>query len=337
MEIFNMHYTLDDILLQPQYSEIRSRSEVDLTTDLGGGVVLKFPIISSPMDTVTDAKMATRLALCGGLGIIHRYNSIARQAAAVRVAAYDSKYGNVGAAIGTTGDYLERAKELVDAGAKVICVDVAHGHHIMMKEALAELRKLLGDTLHIMAGNVATYHGFQDLQNWGADSIRCGIGGGSACSTRIQTGHGVTNLRTIEEVSDGPRKAKIIIDGGIKNAGDMVKALAVGADAIMVGSLLAGTDASPGEVVNGRKLYRGMASKEAQIAWRGKAAAAEGVVGSVAYVGILEEYLEEICGNIRSGCSYSGAKNLKELKTKAIYDIISQSAQQESQPHILTR
>lgn len=332
-----MTYTLDDILLQPQYSEIRSRKEVDLTTDLGNGITLKFPIISSPMDTVTDAKMATRLARIGGLGIIHRYNSIARQAAAVRIAVYDGQGGHVGAAVGTTGDYLERAKELVDAGATVICVDVAHGHHIMMKEALHELRNTFGDKLHIMAGNVATTFGFQQLQRWGADSIRCGIGGGSACSTRIQTGHGVTNLRTIEECAEQPKKAKLILDGGIKNAGDIVKALAVGADAVMIGSLLAGTDASPGEIVDGRKLYRGMASKEAQMAWRGKASAAEGVVSSVPYVGLLEDYIEELCGNIRSGCSYSGARNIKELKERAVYDIISQSAQQESKPHILTR
>jgi IMP dehydrogenase len=281
--------------------------------------------------------MATRLARIGGLGIIHRYNSIARQAAAVRVSSYDSNQGNVGAAIGTTGDYLERALELEMAGATVVCVDVAHGHHIMMKDALSVLRSKLKPATHIMAGNVATSEGFEALQAWGADSIRVGVGGGSACSTRIQTGHGVTNLESLLECKYVQGHAKIIVDGGIKNSGDMVKAIAVGADAVMVGSLLAGTDASPGEVEDGRKLYRGMASKEAQMDWRGKAAAAEGVVGSVKYVGMLEDYIEELCGGIRSGCSYSGVYNLKSLHEKARYRVISSASQHESKPHILTR
>jgi IMP dehydrogenase len=289
------------------------------------------------MDTVTDAKMATRLARIGGLGIIHRYNSIARQAAAVRVASYDSDQGNVGAAVGTTGDYVERALELEMAGATVICIDVAHGHHIMVKEALSLLRSKLKPKTHIMAGNVATRDGFEALQVWGADSIRVGVGGGSACSTRIQTGHGVTNLRSLLECKRVQGYSKIIIDGGIKNSGDMVKAIAVGADLIMVGSLLAGTDASPGEVIDGRKLYRGTASKEAQMDWCGKAAAAEGVVGSVKYVGILEDYIDELCGNIRSGCSYSGVRNLSELYNKAHWDFVSPATQSESKPHVLTR
>jgi IMP dehydrogenase len=330
-------HTLDDVLLRPQYSEIRSRTEVDLSVDLGKGIKLKFPIIASPMDTVTDCKMATRLALIGGLGIVHRYNSIVRQVNAVRLAAYDGGGGSVGGAVGTTGDYIERAQELVSAGARVICVDVAHGHHIMMKEALGELKKVLPATTHIMAGNVATRDGFEALQAWGADSIRCGVGGGSACSTRTQTGHGVSNLQTLLEVTRHATTSKIILDGGIKNAGDIVKAIALGADAVMVGSLLAGTDASPGQVVDGRKVYRGMASKEAQIDWRGKAAAAEGVVGSVPYVGLLEPYIEEICGNIRSGYSYTGARNTKELQTKVQWDYISAATQAESKPHILTR
>lgn len=332
-----IQYTLDDILLRPQYSDLQSRSEVDLTTDIGNGIKLKFPIISSPMDTVTDVKMATRLARIGGLGIIHRYNSIARQAAAVRMAVYDGNGGHVGAAVGTTGDYVERAQELMLAGASVICIDVAHGHHIMVKEALYQLRKIASSNTHIMAGNVATREGFEALQGWGADSIRCGVGGGSACSTRIQTGHGVSNLQTILECKDAQKHSKIIIDGGIKSAGDIVKAIAVGADVVMIGSLLAGTDASPGEVVDGRKLYRGMASKEAQMDWRGKAAAAEGVVGSVPYVGLLEDYIEELCGNIRSGCSYTGVRNLRSLQTMAQWDYISQATIVESKPHILTR
>ena len=270
-------FTLDDVLLVPQYSEVQSRSDVNLTMQLGRGITLKVPIISSPMDTVTDGQMAADIGNLGGLGIIHRYNTIAEQCKEV---AFAREHGiqNVGAAIGATGDYFDRAFALFKAGANVICIDVAHGHHINVKRALLSLRAAYPN-LHIMAGNVATGKAFADLQEWGADSIRCGVGGGSACSTRIQTGHGVTNLQTLQEVYKVATTAKVIIDGGIKSAGDMVKAFVFGADAVMVGSMLAGTDSSPGKVVGGRKVYRGMASKEAQIDWRGKAAAAEGVVG----------------------------------------------------------
>ena len=182
----------------------------------------------------------------------------------------------VAAAVGTSGDYLERAAALVGHGAKILCVDVAHGHHVLMKLALTKLRELFGDTVHIMAGNVATLEGYNDLVDWGADSVRCNIGGGSICSTRIQTGHGVPGLHTIIDCARSDRNAPIIADGGIRNSGDIVKALAAGADFVMLGSLLSGTDETPGDVINTRegkfKSYRGMASKDAQVEWRGRTA-----------------------------------------------------------------
>jgi IMP dehydrogenase len=334
--------TLDDILLSPRFSDIRSRSEVSLKTDIGNGIVLDLPIISSPMTTVTGHEMAHRIAKAGGLGIIHRYNTIEQQVDEVHKA-LEGEDLNVGAAIGTGDDYFERAQALVEAGAKVLCIDVAHGHHIMVREALHKLREQFGDNLHIMAGNVATGAGLKALEEWGADSARLGVGGGSICSTRIQTGHGVPNLTTILECVETATKIKMIIDGGIKNAGDITKALALGCDAVMVGSLLAGTDASPGEVyedmitMTQRKKYVGMASKEAQMKWRGRSSAAEGVSGSVPYIGKLEDHLGELAGNIRSGLSYSGARNLKEFQVKAEIRLISHAAHAESKPHILTR
>jgi IMP dehydrogenase len=333
--------TLDDILLTPKYSDIRSRSEISLETDLGNGVKLSLPIVASPMTTVTEADMASRMAAAGGLGVIHRYNSIEVQVDEVHKALKSTNL--IGAAIGTTGDFLERAEALVEAGARVICVDVAHGHHILVKEALQALRDRFGKDLHIMAGNVATAEGFRALQEWGADSIRMGVGGGAICSTRIQTGHGVPNLITILACAEVATTSTLIIDGGIKNAGDIVKALSLGCHAVMVGSLLAGTDASPGEVyedvitMTHRKKYIGMASKEAQMKWRGKASAAEGVSGSVPYIGKLEDHLGELAGNIRSGLSYSGARTLKEFQVKAEIRLISHAAHAESKPHILTR
>lgn len=333
---FNLSY--DDVLLKPQYSDIRSRSEIDTSADLGNGVDLSLPIFASPMDTVSEAAMAKALGACGGSAIIHRYNTIEEQSDHV----HRSQTKNVGAAIGITGDFLERAQEVVKNGANFVCVDVAHGHHIMMKEALEQLRQTFGDKFHIMAGNVATLEGINDLADWGADSVRCNIGGGSICSTRIQTGHGMPGLQTILECAKTDRDVKIIADGGIKNSGDIVKALAAGADAIMIGSLLAGTTEAPGNLTkdgNGItwKEYRGMASKEAQMSWRGKYSSFEGVASKVPYRGPVNFILEDLQRGIRSGFSYSGARNLQELHAKAKFLIQTASGLTESKTHITTR
>ena len=193
-----------------------------------------------------------------------------------------------------------------------------------------------------MAGNVATLEGINDLADWGADSVRCNIGGGSICSTRIQTGHGLPGLQTILECAKTDRDVKIIADGGIKNSGDMVKALAAGADAVMVGSLLAGTTETPGEIhmnMEGKrwKTYRGMASKEAQIDWKGKYSSFEGVVSRVPHRGAVAAILEDLERGIRSGFSYTGARNLRELRSKAKFVSQTASGLSESRTHITTR
>jgi IMP dehydrogenase len=247
----------------------------------------------------------------------------------------------VGAAIGTSGDYLERATALVNTGVTLLCIDVAHGHHILMKEALRKLRIVLGNKIHIMAGNVATMEGYNDLVDWGADSVRCNIGGGSICSTRIQTGHGVPGLHTILDCAKAGRKVPIVADGGIRTAGDIVKALAAGADFVMLGSLLAGSDETPGDVINTRrgkvKSYRGMASKDAQIEWRGKTASLEGIATTVPCKGPVGDILADLERGIRSGFSYSGARSLKELHEKARFIRQTTSGRIESSTHILGR
>ena len=333
--------TFDDVLLQPQYSTIKSRSSVDLSGGLDSNIKLKIPIISSPMDTVTGGTMAQAMTSMGGLGVIHRYNSIAAQSTLVHIAK-ENQAEHLAAAIGVTGDYEERAAQLVSAGADVLCLDVAHGHHILMKHALKTLKDKFGDKVHLMAGNIATLGGFNDLADWGADSIRCGIGGGSICTTRIQTGHGVPGFETVLECAKSDRDAKIIIDGGIKNSGDIVKALAAGADFIMLGSLLAGTTEAPGEVVtytdgSKRKAYRGMASKKAQEAWRGTSGTPEGIATTIHFKGSVENIIKDLVGGIKSGCSYSGASNLKELRTHSVFIRQSSAGKQESSAHILTR
>ena len=340
---FKEAVTYDDMLLVPQYSDIESRSDVDLSSNLSPDLRLQLPIIASPMDTVCEADMATAMSSLGGLGIIHRYNTIEQQTKLVSDATHKVTGLTVGAAVGVTGDYLERAEALVSAGADVLCIDVAHGHHIMMKEALVSLRDRFGtDGLTIIAGNVCTLEGVNDLADWGADAVRANIGGGSICSTRLVTGHGLPGLQTIFDCARTDRGVAIIADGGIKTSGDIVKALAAGADFVMCGSLFAGTDETPGTIVhlpNGEiaKQYRGMASRNAQMDWRGKSSSPEGVSSYVPYKGSVEYILEDIIGGIKSGLSYSGARSLTELRHKAEWARQTSAGTRESGTHINER
>jgi IMP dehydrogenase len=329
--------TYDDVLLVPQYSDIKSRKEVDLTSALDKDLSLKLPIISSPMDTVTESEMAYMMASLGGLGIIHRYNSIDEQAGMV-AEVIGAGAQVVGAAVGVSDDYFERAQTLVENGANVICIDVAHGHHILMKQALGVLKKSFGEAVHIMAGNVATLEGINALAKWGANSIRCNIGGGSICSTRIQTGHGLPGLQTIIDCAKTGHDVAIIADGGIRTSGDIVKALAAGADFVMLGSLLAGTDETPGKTVvtpeGLKKAYRGMASKDAQLAWRGRYSSNEGISTYIKYKGSVVNTMEDLRGGILSGLSYSGCRTIKELQTKAQWTRQTIAGLSESKTHI---
>ena len=333
--------TFDDVLLVPKYSSILSRKQIDLSVALGkDGMVLECPFISSPMDTVTEFKMASAMAKSGGLGVIHRYNTIEEQANIAKKTILETE--KVAAAIGVSGDYLERATALYECGVRIICVDVAHGHHSLMKKALSDIRNIFSDSIHIMAGNVATLDGFNDLADWGADSIRVGIGGGSICSTRIQTGHGVPTLQSVLDCSITDRDALIIADGGMKSTGDIAKAIAAGADLVMCGSMFAGTEESPGDVFSAPdgkkyKVYRGMASAEAQLDWKGEANSLEGISTTIPYKGSVKSMLSLLDQNIRSGFSYSGAVNLKDFQQKVKMIEQTQAGMKESFTHILTK
>ena len=340
--------TYDDVLLVPQYSNIESRSQIHLTTDMGNGLVLQLPVIASPMDTISGKSMSVAMDQAGGMAVIHRYNTVEEQIEML-TSAISSGAGNAGVAVGVTGDYLLRATAAMDAGANFVCVDVAHGHHILVKNAIESLRAELGPCFHIMAGNVATVEGFDALAEWGADSIRCNIGGGSICTTRIQTGHGVPGLHTLFECASSGHagKVRIIADGGIRTSGDIVKALAAGADAVMVGSMLAGTIESTGELIHeydattgkriSKKVYRGMASAEAQNDWRGRTSSLEGVSTIVPFKGAVGDILTKLEGGIRSGLSYSGATNVAELHAKAKFIRQTGAGKVESGAHALTK
>ena len=326
-------YSFDDVLMVPKKSDIISREEVSLESSICD-TKYEIPIISSPMDTVTGPAMAHVIGEMGGLGITHRYCTSEDQVAITP--------GSAGAAVGITNDYMERVDRLVkEKGVKTFCLDVAHGHHVLMERALKSMRDKYGDQLNIIAGNVATPDGYVDLSEWGADAVRIGIGGGSICSTRIQTGHGVPTFQSVLscKYADG---ATIIADGGIKTSGDIVKALAAGADFVMLGSMLAGTDESPGSVFESNggkkyKVYRGMASVEAQVDWRGQARSLEGISTTIPYKGSVKDIIPDLVKNIKSGLSYSGARTISELQSRAEFIIQTSAGQVESSTHILGR
>ena len=339
---FKEAVTYDDMLMVPQYSDIESRSQINISNKMGHRT-LRVPIISSPMDTVSEEVMAIAMYRAGGMSILHRYNTVDEQVSmAQKVTEISDWSGQIGAAIGVTGDYRERTSALVAAGVDVICVDVAHGHHALVKKALEQLRNEYDNHIYIIAGNVCTLEGINDVADWGADAVRCNIGGGSICSTRLVTGHGLPGLQTIFDCARTDRDVKIIADGGIKTSGDIVKALAAGADFVMCGSLLAGTAESPGQVIllpDGTRVkeYRGMASKDAQLDWRHKSSTPEGVASYIPYKGTVLDILEDLEGGIKSGFSYSGARNLTELQHKVEWSRQTVSGLAESSAHIFAQ
>jgi len=460
-------YTYDDVLIIPQYSEINSRKDVDLSVDLGHGIKLKLPVIASPMDTVCGSNMAINMARAGGLGIIHRYCSIEEQVEMVievkraqnyiiekpycisgtenvsraREIMKEKKVGSlivsldgklngivshrdirhctgmelidnvctrngtvympevdvslenarelmqkhriktipitkskeeleirglvtekdimnqvrfpnmvldgkgrllVGASVGIKGDYLERSKELIEAGIDVLLIDVAFGNNKRVIECIAELRKLYPKVL-LISGNVCTEDGMKRMMEAGCDLVRVGIGPGSCCMTRVVAGVGFPQLSAIGSCS---RVGAGIADGGIKNSGDCAKALGAGARVVMLGGMLAGCEQSPGRLIrkNGKKykVVRGMAGTMANLTRKEKMGesvddiydyVAEGVDAMVGYKGDVMDVLRQLEGGIRSGMSYVGAKNLEEFRKRVHFIQITGAGSRENGAH----
>ena len=329
--------TFDDVLLVPAYNHWESRRVVDISsTDRLKKLTLALPLISASMDTITGSTMANFMHSKGAMGAMHRFMTIDQN-----VAEFKRCQGPTFVSIGCSDAELQRAEALRDAGATYFSVDVAHGHARYVGKMLKRLRDLLGEKACLMAGNVATYAGADYLASCGADIVKAGIGGGSVCTTRIKTGFGVPMLTCIQECARADRS--IVADGGIRTPGDLVKALAFGADFIMIGGLLAGTAPTPGEVItkpDGRKvkLYRGMASREAQEAFLGEMQdwkAAEGVSTEVPFVDTQDHLIADFVGGLRSGLTYAGANTISELQRKLNYVTITQAGQIESLPHKL--
>lgn len=328
----------DDILLVPRHSDIESRKDVILNSTIGRGtkrsISLKIPIIAAPMDTVCEWEMASAIRSEGGLGILHRYMPIQEQVKHVKMA--KASAGAVGGSVGAIGQYADDAASLVEAGADLILIDVANGHSEYAIKAVKALRQSFGRDVHIMAGNVATLEGYNRLADAGADSVRVGIGGGSACTTRVVSGHGVPTLASIMDIrsrygyGDGP---DIIADGGIRNSGDAAKALAAGANAIMVGRILAGTKEAPGDIVDGRKTFRGMASREAQEAGRGVVSGVEGISTTIPFSGTVNDIISDFSAGLRSALSYTGVDNLIDFYDESMYNRVSSNSLNETKPH----
>lgn len=328
--------TFDDVLIVPARSDVRSRREPHLTSRLTRKIEIETPLVSANMDTVTEADMAIAMHRLGAFGILHRFMPIEEQALHV-ARARAAGVTPIGASIGVSDDYRQRTEALVKAGADVLTIDIAHGHSVSMMETIQWLKDT-HPTIEIIAGNIATPEGAEDLIQAGADAIKVGIGPGSMCTTRIITGCGVPQLTAIALCAEvaGSHGVPLIADGGIRTSGDIVKAFAAGADTVMLGSMLAGAIESPGEIKHGKKQYRGMASKAAQVSWRGRVPegmAAEGESTYVSIKGHTKDVVLEITGGIRSGMSYINATSIAEIRDKARFIEMSSAGVLESRAH----
>lgn len=356
--------TFDDVLLLPAYSDFK-REDINLSTNLTKRIKLSIPFVSSPMDTVTEAKLAISLAKLGGIGIIHRNLTVEKQAS--EVAKVKAHKLLVGAAVGAGAGFEERVKALVRAKADIIIVDSAHGFSKHVISAITFIKR--NYNVQVIAGNIATGDGAKTLIAKGVDGLRVGMGPGAICTTRIISGMGVPQITAILETCKIAKKFKvpIIADGGIRFSGDIVKALAAGASTVMMGSFFATAQESPGnkvilkrENVPDRfksilmqrkkiyefKEYRGMGSyssmkKGAKIKseeeyhgknYKDKVLIAEGVEGLVPVKGTVKELVEQAIGGIKSGMYYVGARDIQKL-WKAKFIRITQASLQESHPH----
>lgn len=353
-------YTFDDLLLVPAYSQVVP-AKVVLTTQLTSKIVLKIPVVSAAMDTVTEDRMAIALAKAGGLGFIHKNLSVQQQAQMVRnvkEAALDLQQDAavdangrllVGAAVGVGEKNIERVKALVEAGVDIIAVDSAHGHSIGVIETVKTIHDLYPQ-LDLVGGNIVTAEAAIALIEAGANVVKVGVGPGSICTTRVVAGVGVPQLTAVNDVYQvaKERKVGVIADGGIKFSGDVVKALAAGADVVMMGGLLAGCEETPGEVLDvyGKKVktYVGMGSLSAM--QRGssdryfqggqtelKKLVPEGIEATVPYKGPIADVLYQMMGGLRSGMGYCGCETVESLKVNARFVKITNAGLKESHPH----
>lgn len=344
--------TYDDVLLLPDASDVVP-SEVETATQLTRNIRLSVPLVSSAMDTVTESAMAIAMAKAGGIGIIHRNLAVDEQVTHVKLVKGASLL--VGAAVGVGDDGFERAQALIEVGIDVVVVDTAHGHHRAVLDAIERIKTAFPEQ-EVIGGNVATRAGAQALINAGADAVKVGVGPGSICTTRVVAGVGVPQITAIMEAAKACLKSDVplIADGGLQYSGDIAKAIVAGADSVMLGSLLAGCDESPGELIeiDGRKYksYRGMGSLGAMQSRGEKKSYSkdrymqddvlaedklvpEGIEGKVPHRGSVGEVVHQLVGGLRSGMGYAGAPDISHLKRDGRLVQITYAGLQESHPH----
>lgn len=315
-----MSLSFDDVLLRPTYSDIGSRKSVDISTRIFNWDVQ--PIISANMPSVTSTKLARAMIAEKCIPVLHRFNTIDEAVSEFREVATPACAVSLG-----LKDIKDRSHSLWNAGARIFFLDVAHGHHEQVGKSVEYLRRIFGNQIYIVAGNVATYDGALFLANYGANAIKVGIGPGAACITREVTGFGVPQVTAIIEtakVKNVYPNVRIIADGGIRNSGDIVKALYFGASAVMVGSLLAGADEAPTPGV-----YYGNAS-----AIMNGHNAPEGVSGAVERRGTVKEIIKNLTWGVRSGFSYAGANTVSELRQNVVFETVTPNALAESRARV---
>ena len=339
-------FTFDDVTLIPQYSSVLP-SETITANKLSNNLNLQIPLMSSAMDTVTESKMAIAISKLGGIGVIHRNLSIEKQVMEIKKVKKNNYL--VGAAIGVNEEDFERAEELSKVKTDLIVIDTAHGHTQKVLNMIRKIKKKL-KSCTLCAGNIATGKAAKFLADSGVDIVKVGIGPGSICTTRLVAGIGVPQLSAVLDVKKALRnyRTRIISDGGIKFSGDLAKAIAAGADAVMIGSLFSGTIESPGKIIKYKgkfyKNFRGMGSVGAMAIgsadryYQNKSKdvskyVPEGVEGLVKFKGSVEKIIYNLIGGLKSSMGYLGAKTIKDLQKKDEFVKITKAGFYESMVH----
>lgn len=338
-------YDFKNVFLIPQYGKVTSRTQVNTSVVLrecedGDHFKVDVPIMSANMDTVTDGNMALHIWRAGGIGGIHRFMSIEENVAQFKFVKNEG--GSCFVSVGVNPESRLRATALYDAGARYFIIDIAHGDSLMMKEMLEFMREKFGRYVYIMAGNIATQQGCENLITWGADAVKIGIGPGAVCTTKNVTGVTIPQFSAVADVCTEENKKKytelhkqnkknhfggrllLVADGGVQEIGDIAKAIGAGADMVMCGRLFASCDEAPGPRINGKKVYRGMASKDAMLTIKeaGQLPTPEGISTVLEITGeTVTEVVKHIKGGLQSAISYSNAKNIKEFQDNATFGV----------------